>query len=390
MAAALTNAGFVTEAICPVRHPLAKTKTVHRIHTYRGLTPLTSFANAISTAKPDLIVPGDDLATLHLHNLYHQEYRREGRKNPLCDLIERSLGASTSFPIVTARAAFIECAQQEGIRVPETERIETRHELRKWIRGGSPLVLKADGTSGGVGVRIVHTIEEAERAFRVLQAPPLLARATKRALIDKDTTLIWPSVFRTRHVVNAQQFVAGREATSLLACWNGTVLASLHFQVLNKRDSTGPSTVLRLTDHPEMCKATETMARRLQLSGLHGFDFVLDADSKAYLIEINPRATQVGHLTLGAGRDLPASLYAAVTGKPVNDAPKLTEKETIALFPQEWLRNPASVFLHLGYHDVPWDEADWIKAAVRKRKKHTSSHPHVEWNHAFSKARRTP
>jgi len=390
LAAAFTDAGFVTEAICPPRHPLCKTKNVHRIHLYRGLTPLASFADAIAAAKPDMIIPGDDLATQHLHSLYYQE-QQAGSKTSLCELIERSLGAPDSFPIVTARAAFIKLAEGEGVRVPETEFVANPRELRKWINSiGLPAVLKANGTTGGVGVRIVQTLEEAERAFRALHAPPLLARATKRAVVDKDMTLIWPSLFRRRHLVNAQKFVPGHEATSLVACWKGAVLANLHFEVLNKWDSTGPSTVLRLIDHPEMSTATETMARRLQLSGLHGFDFLLEAGtSNAYLIEINPRATQVGHLTLGAGRDLPAALYAAVSGQPIREAPKVTAKDTIALFPQEWLRNPASVFLHLGYHDVPWEEPDWIKAAVESRKKWTSSYPHLEWNHILSKARRT-
>ncbi len=123
---------------------------------------------------------------------------------------------------------------------------------------GLPTVLKANGTCGGDGVRVVHTLEEAERAFRTLQAPPLLARAVKRALVNQDKTLLWPSLLRRRSVVNAQEFVAGREATSAVACWKGAVLASLHFEVLNKRDSAaGPSSVLRLIENPEMSAAAE-------------------------------------------------------------------------------------------------------------------------------------
>ena len=53
----------------------------------------------------------------------------------------------------------------------------------------------------------------------------------------------------------------------------------------------------------------------------------------AHLIEINPRATQVGHLALGPGRDLPAALYAALSGICPPAAPKVTENDTIALFP---------------------------------------------------------
>jgi hypothetical protein len=86
----------------------------------------------------------------------------------------------------------------------------------------------------------------------------------------------------------------------------------------------------------------------------------------AHLIEINPRATQVGHLALGPGRDLPAALYAAISGEPFRAAKKVTENDTITLFPQEWMRDPASPFFTSGYHDVPWEEPELLRACVRK------------------------
>jgi hypothetical protein len=125
--------------------------------------------------------------------------------------------------------------------------------------------------------------------------------------------------------------------------------------------------VLRRIAHPEMIATTEAMVRRLQLSGLQGFDFMLEEQSRdAYLIEINPRATQVGHLSFGASHDLPGALVSAISGIPAQPAPKVTENDTIALFPQEWLRDPASPYLHSGYHDVPWDQPDLLRACVRK------------------------
>src|SRR5438552_13866695 len=369
---ALAHAGFMVEAVCPPRHPLAKTGAVRQICTYRGLTPLRSFVEAIAATKPDLILPGDDLATRHLHHLYGRE-RRQGRAgSAICQLIERSLGAPESFSVVYARTAFMQLAQEDGIRTPRTEIISNTHDLKTWIaRMGFPTVLKADCTSGGEGVRVVHTIEQAEHAYRRLQAPPLLARAAKRALVDQDKTLVWPSLLRRRPVVNGQAFVAGREATSTVACWNGVVLAGLHFEVLKKRSSAGPATVLRLIEHSEMLTAAKMITRRLNLSGLNGFDFMLEAQTgNAYLVEINPRATQVGHLTLGTGHDLPAALYAALSGDTViQPAPKLTENDTITLFPHEWRRNPASAFLQTGYHDVPWEEPELVLACLRRGRK---------------------
>jgi predicted ATP-grasp superfamily ATP-dependent carboligase len=125
-----------------------------------------------------------------------------------------------------------------------------------------------------------------------------------------------------------------------------------------------------LIENAEMSAAAEKLVRRLNLSGVLGFDFMLEAHTgNAYLIEINPRSTQVGHLTLGEGRDLPAALYSALSGEAVHTAPKVTENDTIVLFPQEWMRDPESSFLMSGYHDVPWDEPELLRACVQQRSK---------------------
>jgi ATP-grasp domain len=371
LAVALANSGFTVDAICPSDHPLGDTDCVRRIYSYRGLDALRSFGDAISAAKPDVIVPGDDLATQHLHLLYDHERRKGDAGTALGALIERSLGASGGFGVINARTKFMELARSEGIRVPKTEVVRDGNDLKKWFaQDNLPVVLKSDGSSGGDGVRVARTFEDAERALRLLQAPPLLARAVKRALFDQDLRLLRPALLRRRSTVNAQVFIAGREANSAVACWKGEVLAALHFEVLNKVGASGHATVLRLIDNEEMSAATEKIVRRLNLSGVHGFDFMLEsATGDAYLIEINPRATQVGHLTLGLGRDIPAALYAAVSGQAVHPAPKVTEDDTIALFPQEWIRDPASPFLQSAYHDVPWDKPKLIRACVRARRK---------------------
>jgi hypothetical protein len=386
MATALVNAGCTVEAVCPPRHPLSKTSAVQRTHRYKGLMPLMSFADAIAATRPDLILPGDDLATRHLHDLYFQKQGHGRAGTEICALIERSLGAPESFRLVYARTISMRLAQDEGIRVPETEVITNTNDLQKWVaQMGFPAVLKADATSGGDGVRIARTPDEAERMFRDLQAPPLLARAAKRAVMDRDRTLVWPSLLRRRSVVNVQALVLGREATSLVACWKGTVLAGMNFEVLKKLNSSGPATVMRLIENADMSTAAEKMVRRLGLSGMVGFDFMLEAQTgNAYLIEVNPRTTQVGHLTLGPGRDLPAALYAAVTGKVVQEAPKVTENDTFALFPQEWTRDPASAYLRSGYHDVPLEEPELVRACLRTRRRRRAWYSQREWVKALT------
>ncbi len=371
LAVAFSNAGFVVEVLCPSSHPVSTTGAARRIHGYNGLRPEASLAAAIAAARPDLIVPSDDLATGHLHQLHWSTLGRGDTEEKIRRLIERSIGAPESFPIVLARTPFINLALEQGVCAPKTEVITSSDDLKRCAkRIGFPLVLKADRTSGGDGVRIVNTMHEAESALRVLATPPLLTRAVKRAILDQDTTLLSPSILRRRSVVNAQEFVPGIEATSTLACWNGTILACLNFEVIRKTLYTGHATVLRMVENESMSIAAERVVRRLNLSGVHGLDFMLDARTgKAYLIEINPRSTQVGHLTLGPGRDLPAALFSAVSGEKVKPAPKMTENNIITLFPQEWMRDAASPYLQSGYHDVPWHLPDLVSACVSSRPK---------------------
>ena len=386
LAVAFAKLGCNVEAVCPSNNALHKTKAVRRAHLYQALSPLESFLYAIRAAKPELIVPGDDLASKHLHDLYFRESRSSAGDRKICDLIERSIGPAESFPVANARASFMQIASQEGILIPKTAMLRDVSELETWISHSDfPLVLKADGSSSGEGVKIVHTLSEAKHAFDALQSPPQLIRVVKRALVNRDLRWIRPALERRRSVVNAQEFVAGQDATSLAACWKGEVLAALHFVVINKQYDRGPSSVLRLIENKEISAATDRLVRRLKLSGLHGFDFLLEKDNeKPYLIEMNPRATQVGHLALGPGRDLPAALTAAVCGDAVPETSKITENSIIALFPQEWLRNPQSTFLSSAYHDIPWDEPDLIRDCLRKTRRWNDWRSLEHWIHIFS------
>src|SRR5260370_35450609 len=108
---------------------------------------MRSLDHAIAAANPDLVVPGDDLATRHLHELYRRRELYSGGATDLGSLIERSLGSPEAFPIVHARTAFMKLAREEGIRVPATEVVKPAEDDKDWIeRVGFPLVLKAYGT----------------------------------------------------------------------------------------------------------------------------------------------------------------------------------------------------------------------------------------------------
>jgi predicted ATP-grasp superfamily ATP-dependent carboligase len=296
---------------------------------------------AIRAAQPTLIVPCDDIAVWQLHALHASEAG-------LRPLIERSLGAAEAYPAIQERGEVLRVAQSLGIRVPLTQTINSAEELKDW-KFDTPAVLKLDGTWGGEGVMVVHSLTEATEKFHSTPKTLKAWMAWKRYLVNRHFFALWVWQRRKTSKMTIQEFIAGRPATTMFACWRGEVLASSTVKVLASQAPTGAANVVQV-----------------QLSGFHGLDFVLDEDTDAaYLLELNPRATQLGHLNLSAHGDL-AGVMAA---KLKNEAPDSIASENqiqsaVAFFPFAFKSNPGSVYLHQGHHDVPWDEPALVRDLV--------------------------
>src|SRR6201996_7883145 len=368
---ALRAVGFGVSIWSPSDHPLLKTDAADQHYPY-GTVGQDSLETAIIEADPDLIVPCDDPATSRLQRLARRALI-DSRLHRVLRVIERSLGPATDLNKLTERAYVLEVAAEGGVAVPANARLTSSADLRAWFHEyGFPAYIKADGTFGGTGVRPVHTYQQAESALRALQAPPGTLGALKRLIIYRDPTLMGPLVRRERPAISAQRSVSGVDVNSAIFCWQGQVLASITMKVIATRYERGPSTALRRIRNAAMDRAAEVLASRLNLSGFYGLDFILDEQSgdertaTPWLIEMNSRATQIAHLALGPGHDLAAAAFAAIGDVPVHPRPLLTTEETIAFFPQEWERDPASPLLRTAYHDVPWDAPALVRAYVNQ------------------------
>jgi Carbamoyl-phosphate synthase L chain, ATP binding domain len=365
LAIAFSDIGCYVEMVGPWGHPAVKTRALRHRYSFRGLAPSASFHAAIKEGQPDVIVPCDDLSAIHLHRLYLDLSQPGETETRTIAVLRRSLGPHTSFPILDSRSNLMVLARSLGVRVPESS-VVTKDNLTEWLsRNGLPAVLKADGSAGGRGVQVVRTVSRAQEAFAVLSAPPIAARAIKRALFDQDRTLLTPWIQRRAPVVNAQALVAGRDATISVACWEGEIVAALAVEVIKTQSPGGPSSVLRLIDSPEMSRSAEKIVNKLALSGLLGFDFILGVQNGyATLIEMNARATQICHLPMGTHHDLPVALSAIAGGDPIPATNPISDRAVIALFPQEWGSDPTSAYLSTAYHDVPWQEPRLVKACI--------------------------
>jgi hypothetical protein len=357
LAGAFTGLGAKVEAVCLRRSPLHRSGLAIRLHPFCAFKPLPALGAAIARAAPDLVIPCDDLMAELLWRL--AEARPQFKP-----LIARSCGNLEAFPVLAARNDFLREAAKAGAPSAATIALESEADLSRAIAAfGLPLVLKADASWGGDGVVIAQDAAAAKAALARFSPAPrwkLAARALKRG----EPHLLVRARFAVPPAPGAQRFVAGHPATSSIACWRGRLLAANHFDVRvssGGAGGTGPATVLGLSRDPAMQDSARRIAARFGLSGLYGLDYMRGADGSIALLEINPRATPTAHLALGPDHDLIAALLTAA-GHPVPDRPALTRQDTIALFPQEWRRDPQSPHLAAAYHDLP--EADPALAAA--------------------------
>lgn len=363
LAIAFRKQGCAVEAWCPAGHPLERTRAVGRIHRGGALAPLSSLRAAIEGAAPDVVVPCDDDAALHLHHL-HAGLRAGGGAQALRALIERSLGTPASCETATARGALMSLAAGAGLRIPDGAPLATSADLDAWIkRRGLPAVLKADRSWGGRGVTVVRTIGEARAAWQRAMRPSA-GRALSHLLLRRDASYLLRGLRGDRPALTVQALVPGRPANRAVACWQGEVLGGISVVALQTRTATGPTTVARVIENDEMAGAATRLVRALGLSGFCGFDFILDPAGAAWLLEVNPRATPICHLSSGTGPDLPAALLARLRGAPAPPPRPVSGDGTIALFPGEWDRNPLSAHLRTAFHDVPWEEAELVRDCV--------------------------
>lgn len=365
LAIAFANLGCAVDGICPAHHQMLGIRAVGKCYLYSIFRPRTSLQEALRNSQPDLVIPCDDQAAVNLQHLY-ESLPNVGTASELHAVIERSLGTPEACTLATARAPLLALASQIGVRVPRTDVIQNAGELSAWlVRRGFPAVIKIDNSWGGQGVSIVRSHEEALHAYHQRILHNSVLNTSRRLLLERDRSVLWSCLHPAPPVMNVQDFIAGTPANRAVASWRGEVLAGISVEALRTQHATGPATVVRVLQIPEMQDAAERIVRHLNLSGLWGFDFILESKTgSAYLIEMNPRATPISHLSLGPGRDLPAALYARLTDSTAEGAPAVTHHDIIALFPGEWQRNPRSPYLHSAYHDVPWEEPALVRDGV--------------------------
>jgi len=382
---AFAEAGWNVEALCLPGHVFESTRSIARLHRLHLFAIPYCIRRSTDRARPDLLVPCDDLVAGQVRQMGSTESSAEFRA-----LVSRSLGDASSYRDLGSRSRIAALARELGVAVPETKVLGCRDDLEAWIeRKEFPFVLKVDGTSGGYGVRIVSTPAEARAVFAAISVPIDFPRALKRALVDREATYLIASLKRRRPVVNAQRFVPGEEITCTCACWQGQLLACIVLRVLKANGRVGCASVVQVHEDPKVLQSVEKMIGRLKSSGICGFDFIIDqASGQPTLLEINPRATPTTHLVTSAG-SLPGALRGVIAGAGDSPEPIYKIGDTIALFPQERLRDSGSDFLRSARDDTPWNEPGFVQACLESSKPTLSGRVYRLLGHARHAVRAT-
>jgi len=366
LAMELHEAGARVSLIAPRNHPARALDLLSSRSTYRALAPRFSLERALLRFAPDMVIPCDERTVRDLHAIW-----RETRHQHVKRLIEKSTAPAENFRTITSRAALLALAQGHGVRVPACMPLDGITDLDRWTtRNAAPFVLKADGSWAGFGVRIISNASAAEGVYRRMTRRASGRLAFRESLLEGNHFGVRPWLRRERPTMSVQSYIDGWPANVGVACWQGEVLAAVCAESVATTSATGPSTVARIIHNAEMIDTAKRVVMALGLSGMIGFDFMIEAATgAAYLIEMNPRNTPICALRLGPGRDLAEALVARLASRPVRERPPRTERDIVVFFPDTWREDPANHLLRSGYHDVPWEQPGLVRVLMQPERR---------------------
>lgn len=365
----LQAAGFQVGLACRASAFLAKTRFVDERFLLsprnHGPALLAVLRNVIGAWRPDWVMPMDDRAAIFLTVMCRWSLA-EGQDAALAKLLTRSLGNPEALPAAADKWLAAEAAAAVGVCVPPTGPAPSAAAILDFgAQHGFPVVLRRRFNFGGKDVHVCRDQAEVKKAFAKLQKEfSLRGRFTvwREKIRQRQLGNRWLPV--SREVV-ASKFIAGRPAMLQACAVDGRLLGSLEAVALKTfPHAISPASVVRFIRHDGMRRTTETLLARWRLSGLIGFDFVLDDEDCAWFVECNPRPIPIVHLGARVGVDLCRRFRAELAGEPPSVEKIPGEEIVVAHFPKELRRDPQSEWLQRALHDVPTDDPELMAALL--------------------------
>jgi hypothetical protein len=360
--AVLKDAGFAVGLLSTPGTIASASSAVERLFPLSSGRPtqIPMAWEAIDAFAPDFMVPGDEQAVRLMRALAHSPLA-SSRPAALA-VLRRSLPARLGQ--VLGRTQMLDVAASAGIECPAHTSVRSvRQALAFFEKHGGPVFLKRDGTAGGNGVRQCDDAASLRVAFAQLTNTDHSPWSPEGAL--RRCRQFFRGIGMGQDPgMSVEAAVPGQPAFHTAVALNGKWLGGISAEVDEFQRPTGSSTRVRLHVEEAMDEAARRLTAVVGYNGFCGLDFIRRPDGGLTFLEFNWRPTPVTHLGRLVGRDLAVALFSALTGEPSPALPAASSVK-VALFPQDWLRDPFSHDRGAYHADIPVDDPSLL-AAFRK------------------------
>ncbi|HJP82704.1 MAG TPA: ATP-grasp domain-containing protein [Fimbriimonadaceae bacterium] len=300
---------------------------------------MTALDHALHDWRPDFILPGTDRMRTALANyLRINERAPEPVDSQILNAVRNSLYDLSKESLVLGKIDLLDELSRWGIAVAPQRELFTLGDADQFVQEhGYPVVIKPDIGFAGTGIRFCENEDELLEALQGILLPQKKGR------------------------VAIQKYLGDKSANFHFAAKNGKVLATnAYFRLRTHPAKTGPTTVAQVIRGTEMRAAAEAVCELVGYNGLGSVQFMVDDETGANpkVIEMNSRVSPFLHIGRLTGTDLIEALVHAHRGERVAIHPP-KDGLTIALFPQEAIRDRNSEFLD-GLVDRPDDDPDLL------------------------------
>lgn len=206
------------------------------------------------------------------------------------------------------KARFAVLAERMGLPVPESQ-----------LLAGQPRELPPDLSA--LGYPVVIKPDRRDRTSRDIANPSGLE--VKAVVVDSSEQLdtVWPTLAGRGHTLLAQRYIPGGESAiesyHVYVDHSGNIAAEFTGAKIRTWPlERGFTTACAITDQNDLAWVGRDLVRLLNFRGVAKFDFKRGPDGQPHLLEINARPSLWHHPGARAGINIPATVYADLTGQP--------------------------------------------------------------------------
>jgi len=350
----LKQAGCDVALFAPAGSLAAQTPYVDRraIAAGRGTTGAWTklLLREIEAFDPAIVLPGDDAMVRMLLGLAIDP-PPGASSTGLADLVRASLGDLALVVDSIDKTRLFEIARSAGMSVAEGGVASGADDAVSIAESlGYPVIVRAGSGTGGAGTTRCESADAVAEAVRKVRVPDGWMPARP-------------------HRVLVQRWVDGPVIVRASLAWHGDEVAgTTRGRLATYPSALGPGSAVVYAGIPAIAEAMRTLLRALDATGFVGAQFIVEPGTGTpLLLEINRRMVPATYGSRYAGIDQAQALAAMLRGERWSGPEDLRPGPgpRLALFPQEWYRDPDSNWLADLPCDAPWDDPALFRAMLR-------------------------